>query len=108
MEEIEEISPRYLRFIENSCFKSWWVVLFAIICFFGYEQGSKNIQKEYSVFYNRYQDLKIDYEEALAKQEDLKLQIQSQRDPQWIELTLMKELGLVPERQIKVFFNRNH
>lgn len=42
--------------------------------------------------------------ELLAEHEDLLLQINSQSDPAWIELTLMKGLGLVPDGQMKVFF----
>lgn len=33
------------------------------------------------------------------------LEINSQSDPAWVELMLMKNLGLVPEGQIKVFFD---
>lgn len=40
----------------------------------------------------------------LQKNEDLLLEVNSQSDPAWIELTLMKGLGLVPEDQQKVYF----
>lgn len=43
-------------------------------------------------------------QKALQKQQDLKWQINSQSDLAWIELTLMKGLGLVPEGKKKVFF----
>ncbi|MCE2983850.1 MAG: hypothetical protein LW832_09830 [Parachlamydia sp.] len=43
---------------------------------------------------------------ALKRQEDLQLQINSQSDPAWIELTLMKGLGLVPEGEQKVYFQK--
>jgi hypothetical protein len=43
----------------------------------------------------------------LEEKEDLKLQISSQKDPAWIELTLMKGLGLVPEGQLKVYFTKD-
>ena len=43
----------------------------------------------------------------LEEKEDLKLQINSQKDPAWIELTLMKGLGLVPEGQLKVYFTKD-
>ncbi len=43
-------------------------------------------------------------EELLVEHEDLVLQIQSQSDPAWIQLTLMKGLGLVPDGQMKIFF----
>ena len=40
----------------------------------------------------------------LQKKEDLVLKVQSQADHAWIEQVLMKELGVVPENQIKVHF----
>jgi hypothetical protein len=43
----------------------------------------------------------------LEEKQDLKLQINSQKDPAWIELTLMKGLGLVPEGQLKVHFTKD-
>ena len=43
---------------------------------------------------------------ALEKQKGLLRQINSQNDPAWIELMLMKEMGLVPEGQTKVFFTK--
>lgn len=43
-------------------------------------------------------------EEAIKLREQLQQQINSQSDPEWIELVLKRELGLVPEGQIKVLF----
>jgi hypothetical protein len=39
-----------------------------------------------------------------AERDDLLLQIQSQNDPKWIELVLMRRLGLTPHGQIKIYF----
>lgn len=39
--------------------------------------------------------------------EELALQIQSQKDPEWIEMVLKKRLGVVPEGQMKVYFKRD-
>ena len=41
---------------------------------------------------------------AIQERDDLFLQVQSQNDPSWIEMALMKSLGLVPEGQTKVYF----
>lgn len=43
---------------------------------------------------------------VLEEQKELCLQIQSQNDPAWIELILKKNLGMVPEGQVKVYFER--
>ena len=56
-------------------------------------------------------DLKFKYSSFLKQKDliareknDLDLKINSQSDPAWIELVLMKELGVVPEGKIKVHF----
>lgn len=43
---------------------------------------------------------------ASAERDDLLLQIRSQNDPEWVELTLMRRVGLVPEGQVKVYFEK--
>ncbi len=43
---------------------------------------------------------------ALRRQDELKLQVASQGDPAWVEMVLMRELGMVPEGQRKVYFKR--
>lgn len=49
-------------------------------------------------------------EEELASLEgqesDLLLALQSQADPAWVELVLMRELGVVPENWLKVHFQK--
>lgn len=85
--------------------RSWWVFVFALICYLLYSEGiNKKILIDQEL-----QEKILDFEKkkrlALEMQYDLKEQIQSQNDPAWIELTLMKGLGVVPEGQIKVYFN---
>jgi len=41
---------------------------------------------------------------AIEEHKDLLLQVSSQQDPAWIEMVLMRELGLVPEGQKKIHF----
>lgn len=43
--------------------------------------------------------------ELLADREELRSQIQSQSDPAWVEMILMRELGVVPEGWLKIHFN---
>lgn len=86
-------------------FRSWWVFVFALICYLLYSEG---INKKILVDRELHEKI-LDFETrkalALEIQNDLKEQIQSQNDPAWIELTLMKGLGVVPEGQTKVYFN---
>lgn len=83
---------------------SWWVFLFMIFCFFCYEQAARHLGNDFNKLHQQLETLQTAMQNSLALQEDLRLQINSQSDPAWIELTLMKGLGLVPEGQIKVYF----
>jgi len=52
-------------------------------------------------------NLKTEKNQLLQNREDLLLQVGSQSDPSWIQLTLMKGLGVVPEGQVKVYFTKD-
>jgi hypothetical protein len=55
---------------------------------------------------NRIEKLQIERDQTYLEQKDLQLQISSQNDPAWVELTLMKQLGVVPDGQRKVYFKK--
>ena len=81
-----------------------WMALFMSVCLCVYFQA---INKKSALC----QDLKrtietLEEQKALAilEGQELTLQIQSQGDPDWIEMVLKKSLGLVPESQQKVYF----
>ncbi|MBT7264898.1 MAG: hypothetical protein HN831_05440 [Waddliaceae bacterium] len=103
-----EISSRRNRlwkvFLEEVLFRSWWVFIFCIVCFSIYEDGMSRQGREYRILEERLHSLEITKVEELARQEDLLMQIDSQDDPRWVEFTLMKVLGLVPEDYTKVYF----
>ena len=84
--------------------KSWWTILFVLICLFTYDLSSrKKLQTQRSL-----QEKLATLEESVhhAKKEQLLMQqqIAAQDDPDWIELMLMRKLGLVPENQTKILF----
>lgn len=91
--------PRYL-----SSFV--WPVLFMLACYLAYEHGMRTWSKEYAMLKSHYMELEEEKQKLLSIQEDLALQINSQSDPAWVELTLIKGLGLVPEGQTKVYFEQ--
>ncbi len=91
-------------FVSTCLIKSWWVILFMLICYMGYEQSLCKGQYDYLLLEKRLKELQLEKKRELAIQEDLILQINSQSDPDWIELTLMRVLGLVPKNQTKVYF----
>lgn len=84
--------------------RSWWVLAFLLICAIFYERGLKGRDEEFQKLREQQKQLEQAKEQALATQQDLKRQINSQSDPAYVELLLMKRLGLTPEDQQKVFF----
>lgn len=88
--------------------RSWWVIAFIIGCTMLYEQGLRNRDALYQQLTDQWLNLQKEKQQALHHQQNLQLQINSQSDVAWVELTLMKGLGLVPEGQQKVHFYPNH
>lgn len=95
---------RSYRTFESLFLKSWWVVLFMLCCYFLYEQGLMKREHDFTKLQTQYQELLKQRDLALAEQETLTVQINSQSDPEYVELTLMKVLGLTPEGSTKVLF----
>ncbi len=77
-------------------------------CFVTYAHASKKKMLTYKVLTERLHELEIAKDVALAEKGILELEIHSQSDPLWIQLALMKGLGLVPEGQRKVLFQENY
>ena len=87
-------------------YQSWWVILLLIVCFVGNDVGTQKYNKTLSELKCKYSDILKDKELASLKKEELKLRIESQSDPAWVERVLIKELGVVPENQVKVYFSK--
>lgn len=92
--------------IARSLKQSWWVFLFLAVSSLFYFHGMHGKDLAYHELKSRLAALEHDRALALEQQEDLKLQIKSQLDPAWIEMTLMKGLGMVPDGQVKVYFKK--
>jgi hypothetical protein len=84
--------------------KSWWTILFFLVCLFAYDQAAKTRGREEEKLRNKLSQLQKEKEGALSLQVELKREIACQDDENWIELVLMQKLGLVPEGQTKVLF----
>lgn len=83
----------------------WWVLVFIAICFGMYAHAAHKKQQAISALQSHLQQLYVEQENLLLEKEELLLNIHSQKDPAWIELTLIKGLGLVPDGKIKVYFD---
>lgn len=86
---------------------SWWVIAFTLFCAIVYENGLKTRQEDVIRLSSHLQQLQQHKEAALATKSDLQIKLDSQNDPAWIELILMKNLGLVPEGYQKAFFTKS-
>lgn len=84
--------------------KSWWAILFFLLCFFVYDQAVKRREREEELLSQKLHQLVLSKKTALEKQEELRIELDSQSDESWIELILMQKLGLVPEGQTKIHF----
>ena len=85
--------------------KNWWVVVFISLCGFVYYNSVSKKNEVLASLDRHLEALSDEKALSLEEKEDLRLQINSQSDPAWIQLTLMKGLGLVPEGQLKVYFS---
>ncbi len=83
---------------------SWWVVVFGLVCLLFYFQASQTKNKVYNEAALQLKSLENEKNIALATREELLLQLQSQSDPAWVEMVLKRNLGVVPEGQVKVYF----
>jgi hypothetical protein len=73
----------------------------------GYERSALYWNNELSRLKLKSELIHEQKNQALLLREYLLLEINSQSDPEWIELALMHGLGLVPEGQIKAYFSNN-
>ena len=87
--------------------KSWWVWVFAILAFSVYEQAAMKLEKEISTLDKEISSLEDRITEQVVRQEYLKLQQESFNDPAWIELSLIRSLGVVPEGYTKVYYKES-
>ena len=94
----------WLQKIEKTLINSWWVILFVLGCYLSYENGLQKKDQDLAKLQFQHTELQKRKKQLLLQQEDLKRQINSQSDPEWVELVLMKGLGLTPEGQTKVLF----
>ncbi len=92
---------------EHLFFRSWWVIAFILICAILYEQGLKGRETSFQQLKEQQASLFLEKQKSLERQQYFEQQINSQSDLAWLELTLMKGLGLVPENDQKVFFYRD-
>ena len=84
-----------------------WMLLFWVVCFAVYSQAMHKKSIVSSELRGKIRDLESLKLLTEVEYEDLALQIQSQNDLDWIEMVLKKNLGVVSEGQMKVYFKKD-
>jgi len=85
----------------------WWFFLCMIFSCTIYFPAMRRKNLYYRNLLERFETLKKEKENALLEQEELLLQVNSQKEPAWVEMVLKRNLGVVPEGQIKVYFKKD-
>lgn len=88
----------------NHPIKWGFTFFFLAATLIGLELALKNEESDAKSLESQLLSLKEKINSAEIHRDYLMRQINSQSDPAWIEMVLKKELGLVPEGQIKVYF----
>lgn len=82
------------------------ILLFLMLLSFLYFHGMHNKNTAYQELASRKSALEHERDLARLEKEELELLINSYSDPTWLEMVLMKGLGMVPKGQIKVYFKK--
>lgn len=101
---------RLFQQLESFLIQHWWLIFFALFCLVAYYSGLKRFHEDETFLKERKEQLLLEKEAALDLRQQQVLQIESENDPAWVELVLMKRLGVIPEGQQKVYFSskRDH
>jgi hypothetical protein len=86
--------------------RSWWVIVFVVLGSVVYLSAMRQKEISYKEMAVRLKSLEKEKQMVLAQRQELLLQIESQSDPAWVEMVLKRNLGLVPEGQVKVYFQQ--
>jgi hypothetical protein len=86
--------------------KTWWVAAFCGVALLAFGHAMKNRTAAIAELRFRLSEAEKISLLATQEKEELAQQIASQSDPAWIELVLLREVGVVPEGFLKVHFKK--
>ena len=84
--------------------KNWWVIAFVLMACGFYLQAIHKKNRLVRALQERVDYLSLTKREAEEEKEELLIRIQSQEDPEWLELVLKEKLGVTGEGELKVVF----
>jgi hypothetical protein len=86
--------------------RNWWVFVFCVLTVLTYFHFFKEKRSAIYVLNMRLKEMQAEKSTALERREELELCLASHSDPAWIEMVLIRDLGVVPEGFLKVHFKR--
>ncbi|MBN4067220.1 hypothetical protein JYU14_03955 [Simkania negevensis] len=97
----------FSQFFDELFAKSWWVILFVLLCYIGSEQVRQRQKRQINTLKELVSHLSSEQTKALSEQQELRLvERGSKDDREWIEQVLMRRLGVIPKGQTKYLFFR--
>ena len=84
--------------------KNWWVIAFILMAGAIYIQAIHKKNQLVATLQERIDTLAAAKMDAMEKKEELLLRINSQNDPDFVELVLKEKLGVTAEGELKVVF----
>lgn len=87
--------------------KWWWTILFCLASYIFFDSAQRKKDKEIFTLQQQMQQIRSEQQLLAHQKDELTARIESQNDPEWVELVLMKELGVVPEGYMKVYFKKD-
>ncbi|HSX26535.1 MAG TPA: hypothetical protein VLE89_05970 [Chlamydiales bacterium] len=84
----------------------WWVAAVCSLSGLAYFHAFKEKKASIRELTFRLEEMGKENLLALQEKEELNLRLASQGDPAWIEMILMRDLGVVPEGFLKVHFSK--
>ena len=82
-----------------------FIFTIALFCF-GFYYLLEKKKMEILVLNKKVKLLEVKMQQKLDEKKEMEAKINSQSDPEWIELVLMKKMGVVPEGKVKVQFSK--
>ena len=86
--------------------KFGWVIVFTFISLGCYGFAAQQKETRYNELYEMVYHLESQMDEAKKEQGVLTLRLSSLNDPEWVQMLLMRDLGVLPDGQVKIVFNR--
>jgi hypothetical protein len=83
---------------------NWWIVVFVIMAAALYAQAIHKKNRLEQKLHEKVEALNHAKREEEERKQELLLRLQSEEDPDWIELVLKEKLGVTGEGELKVVF----